>query len=131
MSEIVRVAASDSDAAGAALRKDGVVAIDGVLPVETIDALRDNIMERHPEFADKALLTDYQDNGEGRFIAPIAISRAVHDSGVLRLPALNALAKGALGPNWMVDGFGMLMAFPGCTEQHHPATGPRCFPTRR
>ena len=128
MSAIARVAAADSDAASAALRKDGVVAIDGVLSAEAIDELRERVLRRHPEFADKALLTDYQDNGEGRFIAPVAISRAVHDSGVLHLPALMALAEAALGPDWVVDGFGMLMAFPGCTEQHHHRDGTALFP---
>ncbi len=54
-------------------------------------------MARHPEFAEKARLTDFQDNGEGRFIAPVAISRAVVESGLLHHLALAALAAGALG----------------------------------
>lgn len=128
VSSIERFAAADVDAANAALRKDGVVAIDGVLSPEAIDALRDSILRRHPEFADKALLTDFQNNGEGRFIAPVAISRAVYDSGVLHLPALMALAEAALGPAWVVDGFGMLMAFPGCAEQHRHRDGTELFP---
>ncbi|GGD96971.1 hypothetical protein GCM10011515_15940 [Tsuneonella deserti] len=125
---IARFAAADPAPANAALRSDGVVVLDGLLTSDTVDALREAVMRRHPEFADKALLTDFQNNGEGRFIAPVAISRAVYDSGVLHLPALMALAEGALGPDWVVDGFGMLMAFPGCTEQHHHRDGTELFP---
>jgi hypothetical protein len=128
MTAIARVAAGDSDAANAALRKDGVVAIDGMLRPEAIDVLRDSVLQRHPEFADKVLLTDFEDNGEGRFIAPVAISRAVYDSGLLALPALTTLAEGALGRDWVVDSFGMLMAFPGCDEQHHHRDGTSLFP---
>lgn len=128
MSSIARFAGENRAAASTALRKDGVVVLDQLLSVETIDSLRASVMQRHPEFADKALLTDFQDNGEGRFISAVAISRAVHDSGVLHLPALMALSESALGPAWVVDGFGMLMAFPGCTEQHHHRDGTELFP---
>jgi hypothetical protein len=128
VSAIARVAAGDGDAATRALRKDGVVVIDGLLSPEAIDDLRESILQRHPEFADKALLTDFQNNGEGRFIAPVAISSTVHASGLLQSPALMALAEGALGPDWVVDGFGMLMAFPGCAEQHRHRDGGSLFP---
>ena len=128
MTAIARFAADDCAAAGAALHKDGVVVLDGLLSPEAIDALRASVMDRHPEFADKALLTDFQDNGEGRFIAPVAVSRAVHDSGVLQMPALMELAEAALGPDWVFEAFGMLMAFPGCTEQGRHRDGHQLFP---
>lgn len=111
-----------------ALRLHGVVAIDGAITAEVIDSLRDAVMARHPEFADKSRLTDFQDNGEGRFIAPVAISRGVVDSGLLNNPALAALAAGALGEDWVVDAFGMLMAFPGCGEQKPHRDGEPLFP---
>ena len=94
MSAITRVDAADSVAAITTLRNDGVVAIDGLLSPEAIDDLRESILARHPEFADKALLTDFQNNGEGRLIAPVAISSAVHASGLLQSAALRALAEG-------------------------------------
>ena len=128
MTAIARFAANDCAAAGAALRKDGVVALDGLLSKQAIDTLRGSVMRRHPEFADKALLSDFQNNGEGRFIAPVAISREVHDSGVLAMPALMALAEATLGPDWVFEAFGMLMAFPGCTEQGRHRDGAELFP---
>jgi len=128
VSPIPHVGAANPAEGLTALRLHGVVAIDGAIAGERIDSLRDAVMTRHPEFADKGRLTDFQDNGEGRFIAPVAISRAVVDSGLLRHPALVALAAGALGEDWVVDAFGMLMAFPGCCEQKPHRDGEALFP---
>ncbi len=125
---IPHVGADDHAEGLTALRLHGVVAIDGAIAQERIDSLRDAVMARHPEFADKARLTDFQDNGEGRFIAPVAISRAVVESGLLHHPALAALAAGALGEDWVIDAFGMLMAFPGCSEQKPHRNGEALFP---
>jgi hypothetical protein len=128
VTSIARFAGDECAEASAALRKDGVVVLDGLLSADAIDSLRESVMRRHPEFADKALLTDFQNNGAGRFIAPVAISREIYDSGVLALPALMALADAALGPDWVVEAFGMLMAFPGCTQQGRHRDGAELFP---
>lgn len=110
------------------MRRDGVVVLDRILPSTVIDDLRVSVLTRHPEFADKGCLTDHQDNGEGRFIAPVAISRTVWDSGLLTSPALHALARATLGADWVFDAFGMLMAFPGCADQRLHRDGETLFP---
>lgn len=128
VTEVARFTPDTIDAAGAALKRDGAVVIDDLVPAATIDRLRDAITRRHPEFADKALLTDFQDNGVARFIAPVAVTRSVIESGLLTHPALGALFAAALGEKWLFEAIGMLMAFPGAQAQNPHRDGPELFP---
>lgn len=128
LSTLAHIAANNPSDAAAALARDGVVAIDGLVPPSVIDDLRAHILARHPEFADKALLSDFQDNGSGRFISRIIIDDALIDSGLLIHPALDALACAALGEDWVIEAVGMLMAFPGCAEQKPHRDGGPLFP---
>lgn len=125
---VPRVSADEVEAGVAALRRDGVVAIMGAFSPRQIDAVLDAVMARHPEFADPTRLTDYQNNGERRFIAPIVLSRAVWDTGLLQHSGLAGLAAGALGDDWVVDALGLTMALPGCAAQKMHRDGTSLYP---
>jgi hypothetical protein len=126
--QVPRVTAENAAEGGAALRRLGAVVIDGAFDPATIDALRASVMARQPEFADRSLLTDWKDNGDGRFIAPVLIDRAIYDSGVLGSPALAAIAAAALGDDWVVDAFGVTMAYAGCPAQRVHRDGFSIYP---
>lgn len=128
VTRIPRFEAKASGEAIPALRQTGVAIIDDLATADAIDRLRDAIMARHPEFVSKHLLRDFQDNGAGRFVAPVAITRAVHDSGALTSAALRTVADRALGPDWVFEAVGLLMAFPGCTRQRPHRDGTALFP---
>ena len=117
MSEIARVAADAGDAAAEALRRDGVVAIEGLWSAGTIDALRATVEAQQPEFADTARLDDYLGDKSERFIAPVAMTAAIRCAGLCSNHVLDALYASMLGDDYVYEAFGMLMVRPGAPPQ--------------
>lgn len=128
LTEVPRVSAGDARAGIPLLRKHGVVVVSGAFDPETIDRVRAGIMARHTEFAEPCSLIDYQNNGEGRFIAPVVVDRALWDSGVLGSTVLAEVAGGVLGEDWVVDALGLTMALPGCAAQKMHRDGTSLYP---
>lgn len=125
MSSLRSVPARDTEAAASILREDGVVRLDEIWTRDNLIAARDAVFAGHPEFADPENLPDVLRNGEGRFIAPVAIGPRLVELGLVQDPALEALLQGALGPSWVHEAFGMMMAHGGCPDQHvHRDTDP-------
>ncbi len=128
MSEIARVAANDCEAAAGALRRDGIVVVENLWSVATIDALGDVVAAQHPEFTDVGRLHDYLGDKDERFIAPVAMTGAVRGSGVLDCTALELLCATMLGDGFVYEAFGMLMVRPGAPPQKPHSDGGLLFP---
>lgn len=127
MSLIARVAAGDNEA-GVALRRDGVVAIDHLWSPATIDEVRCVVEAQHPEFADQSLLEDYLGDKGERFIAPVKLTDAVRDTGLLGCAALEAVCAAMLGEAFVYEAFGMLWVDPGAPAQNSHRDGGVLFP---
>lgn len=125
---IARVAAEDSDAAASALRRDGVVRIENLWSVAEIDALREVVAGQHPEFADSERLEDYLGDKHQRFIAPVALTPDVRDTGVLSCAALEAVCATMLGEAFVYEAFGMLWVHAGAPAQDPHRDGGTLFP---
>ena len=125
---VPRVSAIDHEGAIFALLKFGVVVVDGAFEPDAIDLLRQEVTVRHPEFAHPEELTDFQNNGDQRFIAPVSISRRIFESGILGHRSLDAVARGILGEKWVVDACGLTMALPGCQAQKLHRDGESLYP---
>ena len=128
MSSVGRFGPDAIEEAGAALRSDGAVILEDLWPRATMDQLRDLIAAQHPEFAEKASLPDLFDNGEGRFIAPITITRALLDSGLMDCAVVEAVLTNALGQAFVHEAFGMMMVEPGAPAQPSHRDGGLLFP---
>ncbi|MCP5397061.1 MAG: phytanoyl-CoA dioxygenase family protein [Sphingomonadaceae bacterium] len=122
------VSASEPGEAAQALRRDGVVVIADLWPRGVMEQVAMLVSAAHPEFADKASLTDLFDNGKGRFIAPITISVELLETGVLAHPVLEQVLEDTLGPGFLIEAFGMLMAEAGCPAQEPHRDGGLLFP---
>jgi len=128
VSAIARVAADAVDAAAEALRRDGVVAVEGLWSAETIDALAATVAAQHAEFTDPDGLDDYLGDKHERFIAPVALTTAIRDSGLCSSEPLNALYSAMLGEDYVYEAFGMLMVRPGAPPQGPHRDGGLLFP---
>jgi ectoine hydroxylase-related dioxygenase (phytanoyl-CoA dioxygenase family) len=128
VSEIARVAADAGDAAAEALRRDGIVAIEGLWSPDTIDALGATVEAQHPEFADLDALEDYLGDKHERFIAPVALTAAVRESGLCTNERLEAVNAAMLGDDYVYEAFGVLMVRPGAPAQEPHRDGGLLFP---
>ena len=128
MTAIARVAAADSDAAAAALRRDGVVAVEGLWTPAAIDRLRDVVGAQHPEFGDPDRLHDYLGDKDERFIAPVTLTAAVRDTGLLESAALEAICTAMLGEAFVYEAIGMLWVYPHAPAQDSHRDGGLLFP---
>lgn len=125
---VPRVDARDANGAAKALSKYGAVLLQGVWPSTTIDQVREIVATRHPEFADRATIADWFDNGEGRFISPIVINRALIECGLFDDNPLHDLMVEVLGSRYAIEAFGMMMAGAGCPAQSMHRDGGTLFP---
>jgi len=123
-----QLAACDTDSAAKALSSDGAVLMHQVWTSDIIDAARQIIAGRHPEFADKASLSDWFDNGEGRFIAPIVIDMALVELGIFADNPVHDLLRQVLDNRYAIEAFGMMMATAGCPAQKMHRDGGTLFP---
>lgn len=128
MTSVGRFAPDAVEEASAALRSDGVVILEDLWSRGTMDRVRNLIAAQHPEFADKASLADLFDNGEGRFIAPVTITRTLMESGLFDCVALDAVLVSALGKGFVHEAFGMMMVEPGAPAQPGHRDGGLLFP---
>ena len=128
MSEIAHVAANAVDAAAEALRRDGVVAIEGLWTAEVIDSLAATVAAQHPEFSDLDRLDDYLGDKHERFIAPVGLTSAICNSGLCPDDRLDALYAAMLGDDYVFEAFGMLMVHPGAPPQGPHRDGGLLFP---
>ena len=122
------VAASEPGEAASALRRDGVVVMRDLWPREMMEQIAALVADAHPEFVDKASLTDLFDNGEGRFIAPVTISKSLLQTGLLTHATKEQILADALGASYVIEAFGMLMADSGCPAQDPHRDGGLLFP---
>lgn len=125
---IARAAAGDFAGAAEALRRDGIVAVEDLWSADAIDGLRDVVTEQHPEFADQARLDDYLGDKNERFIAPVALTAAVRQTGVLECAALEGVCAALLGDAFVYEAFGMLWVDPGAPPQRSHRDGGLLFP---
>ena len=128
MNAFARVPASEVDAAAAALRRDGVMVVEGLWDVATIDRVNDLVAAQHPEFDDPDQLHDYLGEKDQRFIAPVAVSEPLRAAGMFECRPLEALCAAMLGEDFVYEAFGMLMVRPGAPAQHTHRDGGRLFP---
>ncbi len=128
MTAIARVAGDDCQAAAAALRSDGVVAIERLWSQDAIDRLHEAVVAQHPEFTDQASLQDYLGDKNERFIAPVTMTAAVRATGVLECAALEAVCETMLGDGFVYEAFGMLWVDPGAPAQDPHRDGGMLFP---
>lgn len=125
---LASVEAGDHEGALEALRRDGVVQLRGLFDAETIGAAASEVTTRHPEFADRAQLKDWFDNGDNRFIAPVVVSKPLFDLGLFGSAHLDAVAQGMLGEEYVVEAFGMMMSGAGADDQLRHRDGRPLFP---
>lgn len=118
----------DASRAGEALRSDGAVVLDALWDAAAMARIAALVSARHPEFSDKASLTDMFDNGAGRFIAPVTICPELVEAGLMDHPLLDAVLAEALGPSFVYEAFGMMMADAGCAAQEPHRDGGLLFP---
>lgn len=112
------------------LRENGFLVFRGLWPAEAIAALRDALERNLPHYAagDRAAIADAFDVGDGRFVSPIAFAPPFDLEGIMFNPALCDLFALALGPDWVVEALGVIIAAAGARKQDLHHDGELLFP---
>jgi len=124
-------AASEREAAAAALARGGVVRLDRVWDPAFIAALRSGLGRSVPAAFDHTAqppeelwrVGDRRING----LVPIAGPMAAC-AELLANPDMLAIFETALGPDWAFESFGLICSYPGAELQHVHPDAPHLFP---
>jgi hypothetical protein len=109
-----------------AMRMNGVHILPDLLPPDLVARCAEAFARDYPGYlegeAPDAFIT-----GEKRFVAPVAIDGAFADPRLFAHPRMVALLDGLLGPRWVVEAFGVIVALPGAALQHDHRDGGQLF----
>jgi ectoine hydroxylase-related dioxygenase (phytanoyl-CoA dioxygenase family) len=116
-------------AAADALKSKGCLWLQGVFPPPRIDALRASFMADHfarlnAEDGSADLLV-----GDKRLMVPVELKGEFNDSGLYAQLRVSALMREALGADFRLGGFGVVVSLPGAREQHIHCDHPALFGT--
>jgi hypothetical protein len=125
---ILRARADDGEAAGLALRRDGLVVLEDFVAPERAAGLREAIGRTHPAYLGLAPLPeDHFKIGSKRFTAPLVLAPPFDVFDILLDPRLDAIASSQLGENWVFEAFGITCSLPGAKEQGRHRDGSLLF----
>jgi hypothetical protein len=125
---ITRVTATGVQEAAVALRREGVAVIAKLWDPIVIDDARRVVSAQHPEFGNPDELEDYLGDKHARFIAPVAITPALVDTGIFASRALEAVCEEMLSDAFVYEAFGVMVARPGAPAQEPHRDGGILFP---
>ena len=128
MSGIATVEGTDVESAHAAIVRDGVVHLKAVFPAETISQAIAIAISDQPALAALGEGKPGNDTGEGRYIASVPITAALRATGLFENKTLTGIGNAALGPDHVVEAFGMMMSAVGSVAQTVHRDGVPMFP---
>ena len=104
------------DRAEAILRREGVVVLDHVVDPAHLDACRAHIVAKDADY-DKPDRARNLGTYPGRHTAPLVIAGPLADPAVFAPDAVRALDERLLGPDNVLESFGLLVSIPGAPDQ--------------
>jgi hypothetical protein len=110
------LAATAAADAAATLRREGAVAVVGVWPREQIERLREAVFAAQPELAGGTALNVKSRTGAGRYYTSVVIGEEL--LALLGSAELDGMLRDTLGPDYVLEAFGVLMAEPGAARQN-------------
>lgn len=125
---IGRFAHSDADGALRAFSRDGVIVIDDVIDRSVLLACQREMNSRYPEYFQDLADDDRFYVSDRRFYRSIKIDGPVADPQLIANPLLRPIVEGILGPDFILDSFGVIVALPGAGEQPWHRDGGILFP---
>ncbi|MGB3470989.1 MAG: phytanoyl-CoA dioxygenase family protein [Erythrobacter sp.] len=128
MSGIATVEGTAVERAHAAIVRDGVVHLKGIFSAETIGEAVAIAVRDQPALAALGEEKPGNDTGEGRYIASVPITAALRATGLFENEALIGLGNAALGPDHVVEAFGMMMSAVGSVPQTVHRDGVPMYP---
>ena len=131
MERLTQIPRFHADAAGdaaGAVRRDGATVLEQVWRAETIDRLREVVFQQHPELTDPELLSYYSAKKRKRFRRPLAVTSAIGATGLYETAAVDELCSALLGPDYVYEAFGIIMAPPGVGAEKAHLDGGELFP---
>ena len=100
----------------AILRREGVVVLDDFIDPALLDSCRHEIAERHPCW-DRPDRERHLGSYPGRHTAALVIDGALADLAILAPPVLREVGQAVLGPDNVLESFGLLVAIAGAPDQ--------------
>lgn len=110
-----------------ALRKDGYVILDNVLPVSLVHELRDAFRERYRKYLGSSDHQDALKVGSKRYMITVELSGVFNNELVYANPCVLALLRKTLGEDVKLESFGVVLSKPGSKMQHVHSDGPGLF----
>ncbi len=107
--------AFEGEALESALRRDGALAIDGLVDPGLIARCGDYIA-RGDGIA--ALQARAKQSNPGRFVVALPVDGPLADPAIYANPAVLEVAERILGPDFVIDSFGAFISMPGAAAQH-------------
>lgn len=114
-----------TDAARAALTRDGLAVFEGLFPLPWLKKARAAVMRAHESGAlrKKALVRDIG----GRYTGVLPFAGPFLTPSFYAHPFLRALLPSLLGPDYRLSSLEAVISLPGSSEQHHHLDGPIRF----
>lgn len=106
----------------AILRREGVVVLDDLLDPALLEACRQELVARYPDYATpdaKRFLGTYP----GRHTAPLVIDGLLANRAIFAPPAVVAIGDELLGEEKILESLGLLVSIPGAPDQQRHFDG--------
>ncbi|MEO7248442.1 MAG: phytanoyl-CoA dioxygenase family protein [Novosphingobium sp.] len=115
--------------AAAGFRKSGVVLLDGLWSPDRIAAFRSALARGQPQLFERsdAGLGGAQHVGDDRFVVPLALTAETDCLDLILNPPLAGVLNQVLGSDWIFDAIGVIVSWPGASDQHVHRDGPSLF----
>lgn len=115
--------------AASGFRKAGVAILDDLWTAERIASFRAYLATSQPHLFERKDegLGGAQHVGDDRYVVPLAVTAAMDCSDLILHPAVGAMATEVLGPDWVFDAIGVIVSWPGASDQHIHRDGPSLF----
>ena len=125
----LRFSASDPEGAAAALRRHGLVIVDGLWPAQRIDRFAGALAQTYPEIFDARQkgLDQTHVVGELRHISPIVFGGDLACRDMVLHPQIESLLRAPLGDDYVFEALGVIQSLPGAPRQHRHADGSPLF----
>lgn len=100
----------------AILRREGVVVLENLVDPDLLTRCREQIVARHPGW-DKPDRAQHLGSYPGRHTAHLTIDGVLAEPAVFAAPALREIDNAILGPDNVLESFGLLVSVPGAPDQ--------------